>query len=331
MDIFIHHKFYEHFQQAPLKLVDVGASGGVQQNWLSARKFLNVIGFEPSEKGFHELPARQDVQTTYLNSAVFREKGEQKFYFARHHEKSSIYPPNMSLLSQFPDAERFETVEEANLQVDTLDNQLGDNGIDRVDFIKLDTQGSELGILQGSIQALQKTIGLEIEVEFAEMYKGQPLFADVDAFMRQQGFALFDLKPFYWKRAKGHKLGNEQGQLIFADALYFKEIEVFQASLSNVDSDIDAKRQVLRALAIFFLYGYFDVAFELFSANRMRFESTECELIDRFFDQSIQPAQKLPLFRGRYRLANLFKKCYRFFDVQMTHWAKVGKPIGNRD
>lgn len=39
-------------------------------------------------------------------------------------------------------------------------------------------------------------------MEFAPLYIGQPLFAEVDQFMRTQGFALYDLRgPYRFPRA----------------------------------------------------------------------------------------------------------------------------------
>ena len=56
--------------------------------------------------------------------------------------------------------------------------------MDRVDFIKLDTQGSELDILHGAGSLLDNCSGLQLEVMFSPLYEGQPLFADVDAYLR---------------------------------------------------------------------------------------------------------------------------------------------------
>ena len=64
------------------------------------------------------------------------------------------------------------------LQTDTLSNQFKKNNITEIDFIKIDTQGYALTVLNGSINHLEKTIGLEIEVEFIEIYQNCNIFND---------------------------------------------------------------------------------------------------------------------------------------------------------
>jgi len=62
-----------------------------------------------------------------------------------------------------------------------------------LDFIKLDTQGSELDILKGSDKILRSPlIGLEIEMEFISLYKDQPLFGDVVNFLGSKNFQFID-------------------------------------------------------------------------------------------------------------------------------------------
>jgi len=88
------------------------------------------------------------------------------------------------MLERFHKPERFDIVENITIQCDTLDEALREEGLTDIDFIKLDTQGSELQILQGASSVLTDSVfGLEIEVAFTELYKGQPLFADVDLFL----------------------------------------------------------------------------------------------------------------------------------------------------
>ena len=55
---------------------------------------------------------------------------------------------------------------------------------------------------------MDNVIGLEIEVEFEQMYIDQPLFNEVDAFVKEKGFSLFDIKRYYWKRKKDQILST---------------------------------------------------------------------------------------------------------------------------
>ena len=121
------------------------------------------------------------------------------------------------------------------MSVDTLDNVFqkstleGGGEVINPDFVKLDTQGTELYILKGMQHTLTRSIfGVEVEVEFIEMYLDQPLFNKVDSFMRERGFHLFDLKKYYWQRKCGIGFdGNHKGQLVHGDALYFRNTDMF--------------------------------------------------------------------------------------------------------
>jgi hypothetical protein len=113
------------------------------------------------------------------------------------------------------------------LRVDTLTNQLARADVDHVDFLKLDAQGAEFAILRGAESLIRRCVlGLEIEVEFLPLYNGQPLFSDVDPYVRSLGFELFELRPTPWKYAHGNA-PNSPGQIAFADALYFRNFDSF--------------------------------------------------------------------------------------------------------
>ena len=60
--------------------------------------------------------------------------------------------------------------------------------------MKLDTQGSELSILKGSVETLKACSLIDIEVEFNPIYAGQGLFCDVDRWLRDNGFVLWRLE-----------------------------------------------------------------------------------------------------------------------------------------
>jgi hypothetical protein len=52
----------------------------------------------------------------------------------------------------------------------------------------LDAQGAELSILQGLGERLRDVKIVQCEVEFKEMYAGQPLWPEVHRFMITNGF-----------------------------------------------------------------------------------------------------------------------------------------------
>lgn len=326
-DIFIDPVFYRYFEQSPLKLVDVGASGGLQGNWGAAGRFLQVIGFEPTETGYAGILDRSNSRVKYLNTALYRQRATIELYCTADPEKSSIYLPNRAFLDHFPYPQRFDIVRKIPLDADTLDSQLQEHGIEDVDFIKLDTQGSELAILQGGDSAVQSAFGLEIEVEFAEVYQGQPLFGDSDNFVRSKGFHLMDFKPYYWKRVQGKTYGYDKGQLVFADVLYLKDMQVFAGNLHELQDAGTRKSKVLRAVSICILYGYFDIALEVFEPNRSLFTADENTAFDGFVKSSIVLSNRLPHFPGRDRLARLFGFLHR--ALKRRGWAATGSALGN--
>lgn len=94
----------------------------------------------------------------------------------------------------------------------------------------MDIQGAELMALQHGIETLKHTSVIQGEVEFVELYKGQPLFADVDAFLRSQGFCFLKftytmgrtLKPL----AMQDKPYDAISQTLWGDAVYVKDFRL---------------------------------------------------------------------------------------------------------
>src|SRR3989338_5315413 len=202
MKIFIEPVFSKYYQKYPLVLADIGASGGIESNWKSAQKYLQFIGFEPDETEFLNLKRKENGKVRYLNTGLYKEKVPLKYYLTEKQQTSSIFRPNRKFLDEFPEANRFDITRDVTIQADTLDNQFRIHNIADTDFIKVDTQGSELFVLEGAINTIKNCVfGVEIEVEFVEMYQNQPLFSDVDRFVRSQGFWLFDIQSAHWKRA----------------------------------------------------------------------------------------------------------------------------------
>jgi len=177
------------------------------------------------------------------------------------------------------------------------------HGSQHCDFIKLDTQGYELPILKGAGKYMDNVIGLEIEVEFEQMYIDQPLFNEVDAFVKEKGFSLFDIKRYYWKRKESQNSGTQKGQLIFGDALYFRNPEQI-LMMDNISQE-----KIIRAICIYLVYGYIDLAQVLLNkANSAGFVRKEVfkilsKVISKYCRRDLVPDSRL-----RRKLSALLQK-----------------------
>jgi hypothetical protein len=80
----------------------------------------------------------------------------------------------------------------------------------------------ELQVLEGGERATRRTLVLDLEVEFAPLRAGQPLFADVDTYLRGHGWKLLGIRRVHWRRNAGldPRGTGFGGQLTQADALY---------------------------------------------------------------------------------------------------------------
>lgn len=92
-----------------------------------------------------------------------------------------------------------------------------------VDFLSLDTQGSELEILYGSAETLKNSVGIETEVSFRQIYKDSPLFGDISSFLVGQGFEFIGFTSLTFDAPRTiSRMGRYKKLLSFADALFLR-------------------------------------------------------------------------------------------------------------
>lgn len=82
-------------------------------------------------------------------------KKTQKIFITDNPYCSSIYRPNLNVIKDYKNKHwRLRIIKNVvTYLMDTLDNVLKKNNLD-CDFIKIDTQGSGLNVLRGSVAAL---------------------------------------------------------------------------------------------------------------------------------------------------------------------------------
>jgi FkbM family methyltransferase len=203
-----------------IQLIDVGARGGIDSRWIPFYDMLEILAFEPDPEECAKLNSEQHPYSIqFLPAALGAQDGQQATLFiCRQPGCSSLLRPNMELCGEYFYGPSMEVVREFKTILKRMDTVCGDF---KPDIVKVDTQGTELDVLQGAGNMLETTIAVEIEVEFVPQYLGQALFSEIDLFMRQQGFSLRGLRRSYW-RTKAAQLHSYGGQLIHGDALYLR-------------------------------------------------------------------------------------------------------------
>lgn len=223
----------------PLGLIDVGARWGVASRWEAVQDAARMLCFDPDEEECARLNQASPPHVTYLPYGLAEQAGEQTLHVTAEPACSSLYPPRREIYENYASLAIIRPVDTMRVACRRLDDAIAEYDFGIVDAIKLDTQGSELPILKGGLTALASASFIEIEVEFNALYEGQPLFHQVDGFMREQGFVLWRFEnlvhysPTRNERARGPMLiaGDPDdavwvtvpgGQLFWAQALYVR-------------------------------------------------------------------------------------------------------------
>lgn len=307
----------------PIKLVDVGASSGIDSRWHKI-KHLRPILFEPDPREFDRLKKQLPDHYVVLNVALADKAQEIDFFLCKKQQVSSCFQPNRDFIDRFADPQRFDIKKCIKIQADTLDNQLRKNGISKIDFLKLDAQGFEYHILRGATDALDSVLGLEVEVEFVELYEKQPLFVDVHQCLSEKGFAIYDLRRYFWKRRVLECFHAAlKGQLVFGEALYFRTPE----NLINSECNLE---KVVRAVCLYNVYGYFDAALSLIDLAMEKSVISREEYNELYSEiKSGIGRRYIPEFRGKGRIYSLLIKLANQFSLKSWGYGTDDK-LGNR-
>jgi FkbM family methyltransferase len=181
--------------EAPV-VFDVGANRGQ-----SIERFRKTFGqplihsFEPGREAFAQLRRLHGhTPGVILNNVALGPRAETRLFLDNDHDDmSSFLEPSVTAWGEIRDRYPVEMI--------TLDHYCRARGIERIDILKIDTQGFDLQVLAGAEEMIGRSaIRLVFtEVIFSEMYKGLPRFDQTYAFFADRGFALVSLYDFYYQ------------------------------------------------------------------------------------------------------------------------------------
>lgn len=258
-----------YFRSEPLVVVDVGSRGGFESCWGVYGYQVRLIGFEPDKAECKKLNDQAPPNARHYPVALSGSRGKRRLFIAQHAAASGFYRPYDRYLDRLPESANRRIVDMHLLDTVDLDSFLSENGITGVDFIKIDTEGSEMDIIAGAGKTLQNSVlGLSLELMFNRQRDGEPLFSEADAAIRQLGFQLYDLPVFRSARKilSPHMFSSnagptDNGQVAWTQAVYFRD-GYDEIKFGRLADRWDPAR-ILKLASLFEIFNFQDCALEL--------------------------------------------------------------------
>ena len=205
-----------HLEKYNIKvLLDVGANRGQFAYYTRKAGYKNkIISFEPLLSAYEILNVftRNDANWEAVNMALGNREGSIDINISANSYSSSI-------LEMMPEHLRIAP-QSAFVGKQAVEMYRLDNVIDRytkdlnTTFLKIDTQGFEKNILEGAENCLKQIKGMQLELSFIELYKGEALFFEMLKFVCDKGFTLYTIEPGIYDK--------NSGQLLQVDAIFYR-------------------------------------------------------------------------------------------------------------
>ncbi len=178
-------------------ILDIGGGVGASLK-LFAENFPDhkIIVFEPVTENFNAIKKRFPFFTNieFIRHAAGNENTEKQINIAGRPTSSSLLP-----LSADPDSKVFNESNLGKSGVETvtivrLDDFLAKSQ-DEIGIMKIDVQGYEMDVLEGAENTLKRTDIVVLEANNHDGYKGSAKYYDIDRYLRERNFTLYDILP----------------------------------------------------------------------------------------------------------------------------------------
>jgi FkbM family methyltransferase len=180
-----------------LVVFDVGAHHG--QTALDYNKLFNnctIYSFEPFRESFDIL--NENVKS-YPNIKIFNNAlgnviGDLDFHVNKSSATNSILPTHQES-SKTWGKNLLDTIETIKIKSTTIDDFIGKSGINQIDVLKIDTQGTEYNVIEGAIKAIKqgKIKLIYLEIITLPTYQNQKHLDEMLSFLRLNGYNLYNI------------------------------------------------------------------------------------------------------------------------------------------
>jgi FkbM family methyltransferase len=301
-------------EAAPPVLVDVGAAQGIHPPWKRLAKYSVCLAFEADERELESVTSEAAGfrrLTTHNAIAAERSSPAEPFHLTASPFCSSRLAPRLDSLGRYAFAPLFEVERTVELRALGLSAALAELGLERVDWIKIDSQGTDLRLFRSLSADLARTVLVaEFEPGIIDAYEGEDLLSDLLVEMRGRGFWVSEMTVrgstridsglaarLFGPRASAYLDASQRTAPGWAEIAYFNDF---------ADEDAFGKRELLLGCAFAFLRGHNAFALELTARGRERFGAPFEELERAALRRIKAGFGRLPLAAAASRLSRRF-------------------------
>jgi FkbM family methyltransferase len=160
-----------------------------------------LVSFEPGAVAHAKLSeaAKSNPNWTIApRMALGKSKDTLTLHTFNRTDMNSLYAPDERVFESFPQLEEASSEE---VQVERLD-EVASGYLAEADtvFLKIDTQGGELAILEGATGILDQLAMLQLEVAVESIYRGEPVWMEVLKPVHDYGFRPALMSPGYFSK-----------------------------------------------------------------------------------------------------------------------------------
>lgn len=251
------------FPETTIQLMDLGASGSLDEKWEPLSQRIALTAFDPNEEECRRLSAEKPPtkEASYLPFAISGTCENAELIQTESIYCWSLLRPNKPWLDRFAYGHLFNVEGSETIPVRNLDSLEELEGI-AFDAIKMDVQGMELPILKGGEKTLESVFYLETETGFVDNYENETKFHEVSSYLLDRGFLMFDINPHHRQRRCGPfaELRESRGQPLWCEAVWLRDLIALHRDGNLPPMD---REKAVRCLLLCAMEGFYDYGLEL--------------------------------------------------------------------
>jgi FkbM family methyltransferase len=197
-------------------VLDVGANAGQYGRSLRQLGYAGrIVSFEPLSAAWEKLKIQSERDPLWevaSRAAIGDRDGEAQIHVSANSVSSSVLPMLDAHLRAAPNSTYIgeERVPLRRLDSIAIEFLRKDSAL----FIKIDTQGFESHVLDGAVELLASTVGLQLELSLIPLYDGQCLFDELVRRLRRLNFEVWEIAPAF--------SDPRSGRMLQVDATFFR-------------------------------------------------------------------------------------------------------------